>query len=155
MRILGFTKKWDKLKQAEFTTFRFPRKDKDWEVGEQVQIVYKPRSKEREMLGIAKIINKEARCMAWDGSKLTEPKITNEEAIADGFADGETKYIKSQLGYFFMWEFLWDYYSGVRLLNEPMNKLTLKWDYSFLGRSEDTFYRECIKVENEVPNNIR
>jgi len=30
MRILGFSKKWDKLKDPEFTTFRFERKDKDW-----------------------------------------------------------------------------------------------------------------------------
>jgi len=57
MRILGFSKKWAKLNnKLLFTTFRFPRKDKDWEIEEVVQIVYKPRSKEREPLGIARII---------------------------------------------------------------------------------------------------
>jgi len=51
MRILGVSKKWDKLKnEMLFTTFRFPRKDRDWAVEEVVQLVYKPRSKEREIL---------------------------------------------------------------------------------------------------------
>lgn len=133
MRILGFSKKWDKLNNIEFTTFRFPRKDRDWSVGEEVKIVFKPRRKGGgEKLGIAKIIEKESRCMAWCSSSLTEPKVTNEEAIADGFKDS---YLKPQFGfselvkiaYFFMWDFLWDCYGGERLLNEPMNKLTLRW----------------------------
>ena len=125
MRILGFSKHWVKLEEKEFTTFRFARKDRDWEVGEQVQTVFKPRSKEREILGIALVVNKDPRCMAWQGSKLTEAKVTNTEAIADGFQSGETKGIKYH-AYYFMWEFLWDSYGGERLLNEPMNKLTLR-----------------------------
>jgi len=127
VRILGFSKKWDKLLMPEFTTFRFPRKDKDWQVGEQVQVVYKPRSKVREVLGVAEIINKEARCMSWQGSKLTVPKVTNEEVMTDGFQNGQTKYLQYKKAYFFMWEFLWDYYGGTRLLNEPMNKLILRY----------------------------
>jgi len=34
MRILGVSKKWDKLQRPEWTTFRFARKDKDWYEGE-------------------------------------------------------------------------------------------------------------------------
>lgn len=122
MRIMGYSKKWDKLQHPEFTTFRFKRKDKDWGLNETVQVVYKPRSKEREILGIAQIIKKEPKAMALYGDKTGVTHITDEEAIADGFSDTEVKH-----GYFYMWEFLWDYYGGERLLNEPMNKLTLKW----------------------------
>lgn len=127
MRVLGFSERWQKLSNPEFTTFRFKRKDKDWEVGEVVQVVYKPRRKGGgEFLGIAEIVSKEPRCMAWHGSDLIEPKITNEEAIADGFPDGEHKG-RFKEGYFFMWEWLWDAYGGKRLMEEPMNKLTLVW----------------------------
>jgi len=126
MRVLGFSHKWPKLQQPEFTTFRFARKDKDWGIGEDVQIVYKPRSKDREVLGFATIVEKAPRCMALHGSKLTEPKITNEEANADGFPD-QRSLIPSMRGYFFMWEWLWKTYGGRRLLDEPMNKLTLRW----------------------------
>lgn len=123
MRILGFSKKWPKLKQPEFTTFRFRRRDNDWAVGEIVQVVYKPRRKGGgEPLGIAEIIRKEQRAMAWHGDQTGLPKIHNEEAIADGFV-GEG----SKIAYFVMWEFLWDYYGGERLMLEPMNKLTLRW----------------------------
>ena len=31
MRIISFSVMWPKLQQPRFTTFRFPRKDKDWE----------------------------------------------------------------------------------------------------------------------------
>lgn len=122
MRILGFNKKWDKLKQPEFTTFRFPRKDRDWAIGEQVQIVFHPRGKDHKNLGIAEIILKEPRAIGILGDKTNCQHITNEEAIADGFPDTEIKH-----GYFSMWEFLFGAYGGERLLNEPMNKLTLRW----------------------------
>ncbi len=127
MRILGFQKHWDKLGQPRFTTFRFSRRDKDWEIGETVQIVIKPRSKNREYLSVAEIINKEPRCMARCGSKLVEPKVTNAEANDDGFPDGFDSFGNTKSGYFFMWEWLFDTYGGRRLLDEPMNKLTLKW----------------------------
>ena len=125
MRILGFSKKWDKLNQVELTTFRYPRRDKDWFIGEIVQIVYHPRSKDREILGIAEITNIEKRAMAWHGDKSGETKITNEEAKEDGFDDN------GHGAYFTMWEFLWDYYGGQRLLEEPMNKITLRKQISF------------------------
>jgi len=58
VRILGFSKKWTKLNQDEFTTFRLPRKDKDWQLEEVVQVVFHPRHKDREVLSIAQIIEK-------------------------------------------------------------------------------------------------
>lgn len=122
MRILGFSKRWDKLNYPVFTTFRFPRRDKDWFVGELVQIVYKPRSKQREVLGFAEIERREPRAMAWHGDKTGLPKVHNEEAIEDGFRGEGTK-----VAYFLMWEFLFGAYGGERLLNEPMNKLMLRW----------------------------
>ena len=118
MRILGFSKKWSKLSQPEFTTFRFARKDKDWEVGELVQIIYKPRSKDREKLGIAEITRKESRNMVRARrNEWVIPTITEEEANADGFEN-----------YMQMWFWLFDTYGGQRLIHEPMNKLTLRWE---------------------------
>ena len=73
MRILGFSKKYGKLSKPwyardihTFTTFRYPRRDRDWEVEEIVQVVYKPRSKEREPLGIARIIRIQPKDMSKD-----------------------------------------------------------------------------------------
>ena len=98
MRILGFSKKWDKLNKRwferdrhTFTTFRFPRKDKDWEVEELVQVVYKPRSKEREPLGIARIIRKQEKDLSKKfygfGDICKDPDvITPAEAYEDGFS---------------------------------------------------------------------
>ncbi len=106
MRILGFSKKWDKLNGIEFTTFRFPRKDRDWEAGEVVQVVFKPRSKEREILGSARINHK---------SSVGIMNITEEEAIKDGFLgcrDMEAWMIKTH---------------GESKTWQPMNKLTLRW----------------------------
>ncbi len=107
MRILGFSKKWDKLNHLEFTTFRYRRKDadkgRDWHNGETLKIVYHPRH-EHEVLGIAEVIRKETKqCQM----------ITEEEAIADGFQDiGE------------MMEFLNPKSpAGMQLIN----KLTLRW----------------------------
>ena len=105
MRILGFSKKWGKLQQDEFTTFRYPRKDaekgRDWHNGEILKIVYQPRHA-NEILGVAQVINKEPR--DWY-------EITEKEAMADGFESS-----------FEMWKFLKQPKS-----NDLFNKLTLKW----------------------------
>ena len=108
MRILGFSKKWDKLGGKTFTTFRFKRKDRDWEVGEAVQIIYKPRSKEREKLGVAIITQRVRRDLYRIGA-------LDEEIIKDGFKD------KYEMG-----DWL-DKTYGDRWIREPMNKLTLRW----------------------------
>ncbi len=106
MRILGFSKKWDKLRKLQFTTFRLPRKDKDWVLGEIVRIIYKPRSKEREILGSAEIISKESRRLY---------QLTHSEAVEDGFR-----------GVLNMSEWLLEAH-GKRLFDEGLNKLTLRW----------------------------
>lgn len=128
MRILGVSAKWEKLKSDWFTTFRFQRMGKDWEVGEVVQVVYKPRSKEREILGTAQIGGKEQRWVGWP-DKLVEWKewtrdititaevflVSQKEAKEDGFA-GVIEMVK------WMSEKHED-----RNNREPMNKLTLYW----------------------------
>ncbi len=115
MRVLGFSQKWPKLKWDEFTTFRFSRKDsdkgRDWKVGEVVQIVYHPRSKDREMLGVAEIIRKEPRTLL--AGTFYFP--SDDEAIADGFDD------VIDMAYWFHKQY------GDRIYKEPMNKLTLRW----------------------------
>ncbi len=83
MRIIGFSKKWSKLSQPTFTTFRVERKDKDWFTGESVRVVVQPRTKGREPLGIAQIINKETDRAARIVKRLlefvhqSEPKISS------------------------------------------------------------------------------
>lgn len=127
MRILGFSRKWDKLKNDTFTTFRFKRRDTDWQVSEIVRVVYKPRSKGGgEFLGIAKIIDKSKRSVGKYGDQTGELLITDDEAMADGFPGYENKYGIWTKPIFQMWEFLWDAYGAERLLNEPINKLTLR-----------------------------
>ena len=120
MRILGFSQKWDKLEKPAFTTFRLSRRDRDWQVGEVVQVVYKPRAKKREVLGIAKVIKKEPR-RARRASEGEYPVISNEEAKRDGFKDACD-----------MWEWLLRTHGLRRLLLEPINKLTLGWTQRWL-----------------------
>jgi len=107
MRILGFSKKWDKLKQKEFTTFRFPRRDKDWFIGEQVQIVYKPRTRGREILGIAEITDSDPKYLCI---------ITDYEAKQDGFKNWRE-----------MLDWMMKRYEFKKLRESKMNKLTLRW----------------------------
>ena len=85
---MGFQKQWinqvtqqPKMASDSFTTFRFPRKDRDWEVGEVIQIVMNPRTKKRIPLGEAMIVTKEPRSLI--GGKAHS--ITNDEARLDGF----------------------------------------------------------------------
>jgi len=92
MRIMGFQKQWvnqltgkPKLEGNRFTTFRFPRKDRDWEVGETVQIVMKPRTKERIPLGEAVIVSKEIKSLIVGPICRNRNSITNDEAQMDGF----------------------------------------------------------------------
>lgn len=130
MRILGFSLKWPKLnldkpvtERPIFTTFRFRRRDRDWEVGEVVQVVYKPRSKGREILGIAQIFCSESRWVlnAEDdelkhyGDYFAVKAVREDEAVLDGFKNradmvawiGRTHRLRNVL--------------------EPMNKLTLRY----------------------------
>lgn len=84
MRIFGFQRiDWQdfnllrpKMLAPTFSTWRWPRKDKDWQPGEIVQVVIKPRLPLRVVLGCAKIVTVESRG-SWS--------ITDQEAQADGF----------------------------------------------------------------------
>lgn len=132
MRILGFSKKWPKLNKPwfardihTFTTFRYPRRDRDWQVEEVVQVVEKPRTKERKELGIARIIRIERKDMSKncysfyhyaDAMKDSEIILTS-EAEEDGFTrrhgGGDVRA---------MIEFIKDWSRG-----DIINKLTLYW----------------------------
>lgn len=114
MRILGFVKYWPKLNKNTFTTFRYPRRDKDWQVGEKVQVVIKPRTKDKVWLGVAEIIAKEKRNVSWKRMNGIR-NLSFEEAVDDGF--------KSRTA---MISWLYNLY-GDRILQEPMHKLILIW----------------------------
>ena len=115
MRILGFSKKWPKLQQSVFTTFRFTRRDRDWQVGKLVQVVIKPRTPSLEVLGPAEIIGKEPRWIFSAKKPRGAKMLTRREAIIDGHKN-----------YFDMAMWLSDTHGHSRLVNEPMNKLTLR-----------------------------
>jgi hypothetical protein len=113
MRILGVTEKWAKIEKPFWTTFRLRRRDKDWQEGEAVQVVYKPRSKQREVLGTAKIIVKELRHFPWTVSE--GETITYYEAREDGFEN---------VGTMLYWMLK---AHGDRVRKEPLNRLTICW----------------------------
>jgi hypothetical protein len=115
MRILPITQKWPKLKKPRWTTFRLRRRDRDWEVGEIVQVVLHPRSKGRVVLGIAKIVSKELRHF-WCSSSEGELIGVN-EAMEDGF---------DNILAMRLWMIK---VHGRRAETEPLNKLTLEWLY--------------------------
>lgn len=103
MRILGFSRKdWinhltskPKLEEDKFTTFRFERRDEDWRVGEQVQVVYKPRRKGGgEVLGVAEIINKERRWVGWATTLIRW--IHSQRDILPGLGGWGTVFIRKQ-----------------------------------------------------------
>ncbi len=93
-----------------------------------MQIVYKPRSKDREPLGIARIIRKQPKDLnkRWNYyAPFTMPNtpdmITPSEAEEDGFTGmhggGDTEKMR---------RFFIDTY-GWSKCKEPINKLTLYW----------------------------
>ena len=135
MRILGFSKQWGKLNKQwferdkhTFTTFRFPRKDKDWEVEELVQVFYKPRSKEREALGIARIIRKQEKDLNkkyYSCSDICKDPdvITPSEAYEDGFSGMHGGGDIKKLLDFLRDSSTFDQYYRVG----KINKLTLYW----------------------------
>ena len=120
MRVLGFSKRWQKLSNPEFSTFRYPRMDRDWGVGEVVQVVIQPRRKGGgDKLGCAEIINNEVRELDAQYFEMVKgdcpPLVTDVEAQADGFAglDDMITWMEKTYGRL-------DWMSR-------MNKLTLTW----------------------------
>ena len=114
MRIISFSQRWPKLKQPHFTTFRYPRVDKDWYEGEPVQVFFKNRTPQRAKLGIAIIVGKEGIELEPGFEKEGRRTITDAEAIEDGFNSrlDMVAYMKKQYGL--------DYIGC-------MNKLTLEY----------------------------
>ncbi len=107
MRIMSFTEKWPKLhlelpieQRPEFTTFRYPRGDMDWWIGEVVQVYFKNRSPKREKLGIAKIVRGVRRELDPYFADEGVAMITEAEAVEDGFADVQSmvKFLEKQYG---------------------------------------------------------
>jgi hypothetical protein len=116
MRILSFQKKWSKLyREGEFTTYRFTRKDRLLKVGEVVQIVYKTRSQDREVIGQAKIIRIEEYHFNPTKCSYGFRYPTDAEAQADGFQT-----IEDMLEWFFKTY-------GQRIFTESINKITLEY----------------------------
>ena len=84
-------------------------------MGELVQVVFHNRSKDREYLFNAEIINKEAKRIS-PAIKNSYPLITEDEAINDGFLS---------LGMMMAW-FLKTYSRKTDRFIGPLNKLTLR-----------------------------
>jgi hypothetical protein len=108
-----------KLQEEVFTTFRFPRKDLDWKLGERVLVVIRTRSPDRDDIGLAEIIAVEPRALARLGNRVPEcipPRVVDIECLRDGFQSYDE-----------MYSWACKTYSETRLCYEPMNKLTLKW----------------------------
>ncbi len=135
MRELSFSQLWPKLAKPRCTTFRFARKDKDWQVGETVKVLYKARShKDRSVLGLAVIVAKEPRWLLYEVRDIGQPSMggapsewkgitvtTEKEAQADGFTCRKD-----------MYEWVEAAWGKQRLAGEPMNKLTLAWTQYWL-----------------------
>jgi hypothetical protein len=116
MRIMSFAKRWEKLKKKTFSTFRYPRKDKDWSEGETVQVFLLNRSPHRVFLGTAEIVSKNPRYLVNTNEPLPSNRgiVTQKEAQADGFENpGE------------MEKFMIQYYG--KDYSPEFNKLMLKW----------------------------
>jgi hypothetical protein len=107
MRVMGYTKRWSKLQKEVHTTFRFTRKDRDWETGEYVQEVYHPRSKNREIMNPKALIIEKTPKWWYE--------ITDTEAIEDGFVDAQD-----------MVTWLIEAYGQDRVNKERVNKLKIK-----------------------------
>lgn len=122
MRILGFSRKWDKFhlelpvdRRPPFTTFRFPRKDaskgRDWHQDEQVQIIYHHRSQtDREYLGNGLIVAKYPKLVR---------EISDNEARTDGFPSGYPEMLQWLAAHSEWWL--------MTLPTQWINKLFIEW----------------------------
>lgn len=137
MRRFGFSVCWNKLDEDDFTTLRFPRRDKDWLLGETVLVVYRPRQ-DNVVLGIATILNKEPRALSRVMATTAIPLPTEEEAVQDGFQN-----LGSMLAWF------WKVYR-YRVFEETANKLTLRWEYPGLTRIRLTVLRRSLQKAKEL-----
>ena len=146
MRVIGFSEEWAKLQLDVTQTVRFPRADDDWQVGETVQVVLKPRGPTRRPLGLAIITTKD---LLWVVTRAEEPLlhpgirnnplwdtvpfVTELQARRDGFED-----VAAMVAWFTETH-------GDRRFMEPANVLELQWLHRvgqpasvFLGWPETT-----------------
>lgn len=130
MRELGFSRKdWmnyltgkPKLQEDHFFTFRLPRKDTDWKEKETVRVVYQPRSKDREVLGTAKIIFIEPKFFFCCPNGLFEERIINDrDAKRDGFRTSHEMYLTMVKMH------------GKEKCEGLFNKLSVRWIYKRKG----------------------
>lgn len=116
MRILGFSRiDWQnfdthgpKMVALKFSTWRWARRDTDWYMGELVQVVLKPRSNERVVLGTAGLSSVQPRELY---------SITDEEARADGF--GQSWELRSYLST--------ERYRRKLKYGHTLNKIVVEW----------------------------
>ena len=138
MRRMGFSSLWpdqsgkSKLAEDEVTTLRFPRRDKDWLLGETVLVVYRPRH-DNVVLGMAIIRLKEPRSLSQEMATTGIPLPTEEEAVQDGF---------QHLGGMLTW--FWKVYRD-RVMQEAANKLTIRWEYPARTRERLDNLRKLLK----------
>ncbi len=135
MRRMGFSLNWPKLKQEELTTMRFKRRDKDWLVGETVMVVYQPRHF-NHALGLATILKKETRAVSRVMVSPETPLVTEEEAVQDGF---------EHLGGLLQW--LWKSGGKDRVMQETVNKLTIRWEYPARTREKIAHLERLLEAK--------
>ena len=119
MRIISFTEYWvnlvlnvPKLETDQFSTWRFTRRDKDYFVGEKLQVWFRQRSPKRKFLFNAEVVSKTPRQLFDKNETLN---ISWAEAKVDGFESPEI-----------MFHFLVKAHGEQRVKTEPINILFLR-----------------------------
>jgi hypothetical protein len=106
--------KRNRLFNEEFTTYKRIRKDKDWEVGEIVNITLSPVAKPHTQLGLAKIIRIDKK--STNHYIYTDTtSLSSEELAYDGFEP------------FSDWKFMHSYFGYKSYEVKIFNKITLQW----------------------------
>jgi len=130
MREMWVKEKWRRADdEVLFSNYQFPRKDRDWNLEEVVRIVYNPITKDRTVMGIARIIRIQPKDLkrTWQfypypNYPNTPDMITPTDAEEDGFTGmhggGDTKKMESYYRKKYGWS---------RCEREPINKITLYW----------------------------
>ena len=126
-------------KDILFTDFRFPRKDKDWQVEELIKIVYKPQRKIHEVKRIARIIRIDKKDLHKQynyfvagygrSSENTPDVITPEEAYDQGFSNRGYGNVEKMKAHYNKMPYDYRVRNGYHGYNDSwlINKLTLYW----------------------------
>jgi len=103
-----------RLFNEQFVTYKRIRKDKDWQVGEIVNVTLSPVAKPHTQLGFAKIININKK----SSNRFIYPETTElscDELLYEGF------------GQFDEWKFKQSYFGNDYHIVKIFNKITLQW----------------------------